>query len=930
MLSIGVMASGQGQYYLKLAREDYYLDGGEPVGRWWGRGAERLGLQPEQEVTANTLKSLLTGHSPAGDPLVQNAGSKERRPGFDLTFSAPKTVSALWAVAPHDVRRDVQACHDAAVKAALGYLENDFAFTRTGKAGVDVHRGGLAIALFEHGTSRALDPLLHTHALLMNLCVTDSGLARALVHTHFFLQKMVAGALYRTELAAQLIHRLGLTIEQDHDAFRRGGMGFKLLGVSAKLCDFWSKRRAEVEKSLGERGLETASAAAVAALDTRQVKKDVPPRGELFKQWRDEGKQLGFDYETFQKFERLASQARSTLNITPPTFDETLKKTLRELTAAPEREIESKTIAGKLVQRIKHPPDARAFGLSHFPESMLLRRLAENCVSTGMDVSTIRSKLRDAIKKSPDLITIDEPKDTERLLTTRSVLEQEEKMLKAAHGLSISRGRGVDENAISRALLQHDAKHKDKPLGPERAAAVRYLTTRDEGAIRSLEGLAGTAKTSTLKIVKDLYEGEGYRVIGTAVSGKAARELANAWAEKSVAAKVINRLAHDAVQYARALRGKSTKKHDPLSRVQAFTLERFELLTDDTFARKWAHHAEQIVRKAMKKTTWKYKPLKLDEKTVIVCDEASMVDTRQMAMLVEKVKASGATLLLVGGRQQLQAVGRGGSFAHIADRFGKVEIKDIVRQKDKADRDMVQDAVKGRMKKLMDDAQQRGLLVVEKDGIKAQEKLLADWSKKEKGKNKGESLIFVGTREDADKVNRQCQRARLNEGELISHLSVTVRGQTFHIGDRVIFNSPGRSPRVENGMMGTVRAVNPLPLLKTVGVKLDDGRVVTVPLRDYKDLKLGYAVTTHKGQGTTVKRAYVLLGGSMQDKELSYVQVSRAEGVTRLYTNELDAGEKLAKLAKQMERSNEKTLATRAADRRQLAMERERTHTQEH
>jgi conjugative relaxase-like TrwC/TraI family protein len=216
MLSIGVMAGGQGNYYSKLAQEGYYIHGGEPVGRWWGRGADHFRLAGEK-VKAKTLEALLDGFSPDGESLVQNAGNesnRERRPGFDLTFSAPKTVSALWATASPEIRKEIQAAQDSAVKAALTYLERTGAFTRTGKGGINRHQAGILAALFEHATSRALDPQLHTHALLMNLGIMEDGRVRALVHTEFFSRKMAAGAVYRVQLAEELQKRLGIALSQ--------------------------------------------------------------------------------------------------------------------------------------------------------------------------------------------------------------------------------------------------------------------------------------------------------------------------------------------------------------------------------------------------------------------------------------------------------------------------------------------------------------------------------------------------------------------------------------------------------------------------------------------------------------------------------------------------------------------------------------------
>src|SRR6478735_1903250 len=98
MLSVSAMSGGQGAYYTGLAREDYYLEGGEPPGWWQGRGAQLLGL--EGQVDKEIFAALFSGLDGRGTPLVQNAGSPDRQPGWDLTFSAPKSVSVLWSMLP--------------------------------------------------------------------------------------------------------------------------------------------------------------------------------------------------------------------------------------------------------------------------------------------------------------------------------------------------------------------------------------------------------------------------------------------------------------------------------------------------------------------------------------------------------------------------------------------------------------------------------------------------------------------------------------------------------------------------------------------------------------------------------------------------------------------------------------------------------------
>ena len=145
---------------------DYYLDPDEPPGRWWGNGRHDLGL--DGTVTGDELRSVLEGRHPrSGVRLGRSFGDKSAR-GFDATFSAPKSVSVLWALTPDPwVRAEVLAAHDAAVDAALGWFQTHGAVTRRGTDGVfQVDTQGVTAALFRQHTSRTVDPQLHTHAII--------------------------------------------------------------------------------------------------------------------------------------------------------------------------------------------------------------------------------------------------------------------------------------------------------------------------------------------------------------------------------------------------------------------------------------------------------------------------------------------------------------------------------------------------------------------------------------------------------------------------------------------------------------------------------------------------------------------------------------------------------------------------------------------
>ena len=275
-------------YYLNLAQEDYYASGTEAPGYWVGHGAERLHLGAK--VRRAVLSNLLIGVSPDGSqPLVQNAGRKDRQCAWDLTFSAPKSVSVLWALATPEVRREIEQIHQEAVSFALGQVEERAGLTRRGKGGAIEERAALAFAVFQHGTSRALDPQLHSHCLLMNAGVRDDGTTGALKTLQVFRQKMTTGSAYREWFSEAMTRTFHVGIEPQK-------VGFRVLGVPQRLCREFSKRRRTVEQKMQAKGYTGAVQAKIATLDTRPAKVEVPQE-ELLAQWRSVAHSFGWSTE---------------------------------------------------------------------------------------------------------------------------------------------------------------------------------------------------------------------------------------------------------------------------------------------------------------------------------------------------------------------------------------------------------------------------------------------------------------------------------------------------------------------------------------------------------------------------------------------------------------------------------------------------------
>ncbi len=278
---------------------------GEQAGVWHGRQAAELGLHGE--VTTEQLELLLTGRDPtSGTPLgrplvdtVRSDGAVVRAvAGFDATFSAPKSLSVLWALTGDD---GLAECHDVAVWAAVAYLERYGATTRVRSNGGRLHLDseGLIAAAFRQTTSRADDPQLHTHVVISNKVQTHDGRWLALDGRVLKQHQRALGGLYQSVLRAELTARYGITF----DEIDKGQA--EIAGVPEGLLERFSKRTAEIDVAMRDKltdfytregrdptRFERAAIEREAAADTRGHKTDVAV-ADLRTRWLDEAAEVG-------------------------------------------------------------------------------------------------------------------------------------------------------------------------------------------------------------------------------------------------------------------------------------------------------------------------------------------------------------------------------------------------------------------------------------------------------------------------------------------------------------------------------------------------------------------------------------------------------------------------------------------------------------
>ena len=249
-------------YYLESQRSfrhpnEYYTAGEEPDGVWFNpKGL--LGLENGGKVDSGDFHRLYNGFAPDGSHrLTRNAGSESRSPGLDMTFSADKSVSALWAIADPELRSEIEDAHNAAARVALEetvFRHCAYTRIRDREGHIRVLPADIAAAMFQHGTSRENDPQLHTHCLVFNAARThEDGKWRAMHQYPVYSWAKAAGAVYRNALAWNLRACLGVSLEQ----YGPDGAFTRIEGMPEDLQVFWSKRRRTIVAKAGELGIPT-------------------------------------------------------------------------------------------------------------------------------------------------------------------------------------------------------------------------------------------------------------------------------------------------------------------------------------------------------------------------------------------------------------------------------------------------------------------------------------------------------------------------------------------------------------------------------------------------------------------------------------------------------------------------------------------------
>lgn len=456
-----------------------------------------------------------------------------------------------------------------------------------------------------------------------------------------------------------------------------------------------------------------------------------------------------------------------------------------------------------------------------------------------------------------------------RVLGHGEVLALHDRASGAAVGRYTTKAVRAQEQAALHDAGKVAAARRHGALGERaRAAALARRALRPDqrvafdhaaggGGLKLVEGRAGTGKSYTLQVVRTAHEAGGYTVVGLAPTNAVAQDL-----------------------------------------------------KAEGFARAGTVHAELFALKNGR-VSW-------GARTLVVVDEAAMLDSRVTGELLAEVRRSGAKLVLAGDDRQLASIERGGLFAELKQRFGAATISQVTRQHEGWQRRAAQDLAAGRTGAAVRAFDRHGAITWTGTQDEARAALVERWKADTASAAGGTRFVFAYTNQDVDALNAALRQVRRERGELGAgeHIVATRHGElAFAVGDRVQFTDTLKRARIYNGNAGTITAIDERTGRLTAVVD-GDKREVSWTAAELDGFRHGYAGTIHKGQGKTLDHTYLYHSHHWRQRS-SYVALTRQRQSATLFVA-TETARDVKELARQLGRSETRAASVAWATREEL------------
>ena len=833
MEAVWKLRVGAEAYYLSQVTsglDEYYTGAGEAPGVWVGSGIESLGLVGEVEPT--DLRAVLAGLAP-GTGLTPNGTTlrshPRRVPGFDLTFSVPKSVSVAYTLADRRVQHLIVTACEAALGETLGWLEREACFVRRGTNKAEnretwaeawgtrrmVARGFVGAA-YRHRTSRAGDPHLHWHVLVANLAQGLDGRWSALDGRAIYDTARTGGAVFQAAMRRELTTALGVEWGPVHED------AAEIAGIPHVVLREFSQRREQIAEWLDDAGEAGPAAAAAAQRATRPAKQVPADFSAVEADWHARAESIGWGPADLELL--VASAVPSTVRGGFVIEDESWRHGVRSVTTR---------LVGFdvwLDWLLDHRVTAHDGAFTRFD----LTRAVASALPASTSVDVVEATVQRALASPAVVPLIDHSShllltttecsvagdDRGRVYTSRSLLALEERFVEQLV-LGVDVGVGVLDRGRVEATVRAST------LGDDQASAVTTVTGSGD-RIAVLVGRAGTGKTHTLGVVRMLYEDAGFTVVGLAPSARAAREL-----------------------------------------------EAGAGIDSTTLARHLVEHRD------------------VDASTVVVVDETGMAAVRDLARVVDQVTRAGARLILVGDHHQLPEVAAGGGFRAALDVLDdRVAELTVNRRQHTTWEQVALDQLRhGEVAAAFAVYRAHGRVVLDDDRLALRQGAIADWNTlRTEGvtlmlagtRAEAHQLNLLARQVLADAGELDLERAVTIGGRSYAPGEQLILRRN-HRGQH---RADGTGFAVDNGMRGHLShiAAGGAHVTLTSGeqIVLDRGYLAAGWL-DY-----GYASTVHTAQGVTCDHVLVV-GPAGLYREAIYVAMSRARLSAWIYSTTAEA-----------------------------------------
>ena len=856
VMSRGALSAGQAETYYeeKYSQDDYYTEEHRVAGQWFGQGADALGLSGE--VAPEDFRAILRGQRPdTAEVLVHNANGRiERRAGWDATFNAPKSVS-IQALAGGEAA--LTDAHRRAVSRALTELEH-YALSRQKGGSEWVLAQNIVAARFDHIAARPAkgaddgygpDPHLHTHVVIANMTRRPDGAWRGLDPVEIYRSQGFASAVYRSELAREA-RSLGYGIRVTGADGR-----WELEGYSREQVMAFSRRRREIEQALAQNGLSGAAAAQNIAHQSRLPKQQCD-EGELREEWRMRARDYGirfYNHSNTQAAVRIPTQAG---------IEDALSFSVAHNT---EREavIDRRALEATALQH--------AMGAIDLDE---LRR-----ESTAWEERRALIAL-DASIASPNG-TFTTP---EMVALERDNLD----LMGAGRGqnLPIAAAEEIRRWATGRGLLADQIE-----------VAQLSLTARDW--LTSIEGRAGSAKTTTVGAIREFAEEHGYAVRGFAPTTRAVKALSEAGVESRTVASLIENKISDAGRQELWIIDESSllatrQINRLLHKAREVAVERIVFVGDQH-----QHHAIEAGR-----------PIHQMQEAGMPAARLDTIRRQRDPILREAVELAAKgeidrALALLENHDRIREIQnpdvRYKSIAHeyvAAHEAGERVLvvspaNDERRQLDSAIRELLM-----RRSHISAEGKEQTIFV-KRDLSSAQRQYtqsyeVGDVVRYRRGSHR--LGLGKGTYARVETTDSYLNRitVRTDDGRAIEYNPARLTGvdlfreerRVIANGDRIQFRAPDRALGVANGEFAKVVAIDD----RKAALRMDDGREVKAAVSRLRHIDYGYASTSHSSQGATVDRVIVNIdtarSAELVNRKQFYVSISRARHGVTIYTDD--------------------------------------------